>query len=156
MRETVSFEVRLRRFDVWQLAVAVVASIAVAGVVAWAVALLDSQTPSAGAGVVGLAAALAVATVAVALSLARVEGGLLACRDGAWTFVTDAGTIRTGALEVAIDLGAFVLIRLGDRRRSSLWLPLQCRGLEPQWHGLRCAVYSPPPAARASFSRPFE
>ena len=38
--------------------------------------------------------------------------------------------------------------RAHDRSHSPrmIWLPVQRRGLEPQWHGLRCAVYSPRPA----------
>ena len=30
------------------------------------------------------------------------------------------------------------------------WLPVQRRGMEPHWHGLRCAVYSPRPALDAA------
>jgi hypothetical protein len=153
MRESVFFEVRLRRFGDWQLAVGVVAAVAIAAAVAWAAAMLDSQ-PSGRALVVGVAAVLASATVALALSLARVEGGVLACRDGVWTFTPDAGVARTGALGVAMDLGAFLLLRLGARGRTSAWLPVQRRGLEAQWHALRCAVYSPPPLAAGSPTAP--
>ena len=147
MRESVFFEVRLRRFDVWQLSVGVVAALAIAAVTAWAVAMFDTQQESGRALVVGLAAVLALSTVAVALSLARIEGGVLACRDGVWSFAPQVGAVRAGALEVAIDLGAFLLLRVGDRRRASAWLPVQRRGLESEWHALRCAVYSPPPVA---------
>jgi hypothetical protein len=56
-----------------------------------------------------------------------------------------------GELQVAIDLGAWMLLRFvpdaGIRGCSVSWLPVQRRGLEPQWHALRCAVYSPRPAA---------
>ena len=150
MRESVFFEVRLRRFDVWRVAVGVVAAVAVAAVAAWAVAMPDLPSSSPRAAVVALAVALGAATVAVAVSLARIEGGLLVCRAGVWSFACDAGPIRTGALEVAIDLGAFLLLRLCERRRTSIWLPVQRRGLESQWHALRCALYSPPPVAGAA------
>jgi hypothetical protein len=143
----VFFEVRLRRFAVWQTAVGVVAALAVAAVAAWAVAMFDAQSPAARAFVVGFATVLAAATIAAALSLARVQGGVLALREGAWTFTPNVGPLRSGALEVAIDFGAFLLLRLGTRRRTSVWLPVQRRGLEAEWHALRCAVYSPPPAA---------
>jgi hypothetical protein len=145
MRESVYFEVRLRRFGVWRAAVALVAAAAIATVVAWAMAMLDSQSASGWAAVVALVVGLAAGTLAVALSLARPPAGLLACRDGAWTFAPDGGVVRSGAFEVAIDLGSFLLIRLGDRRRPSLWLPVQRRGLESEWHALRCAAYGPPP-----------
>ncbi|MEO8310562.1 MAG: hypothetical protein ABI520_05265 [Caldimonas sp.] len=147
MRESVFSEVRLRRFDVWRAALAVVAAIAIATLAAWAMAMLDSQSNSGRASVVALAIVLGAGTAAIAVSLARAQPGLLACREGVWTFAPDAGAVRTGALEVAIDLGAFLLIRLGEGRRASVWLPVQRRGLESQWHALRCAVYGPPPAA---------
>ncbi|MDQ6638641.1 MAG: hypothetical protein M3Z15_03120 [Pseudomonadota bacterium] len=154
MRERVFFEVRLCRFEVWQTAVGVVAAVAVAAVAAWAVAIFGSEAASGRALVVGMAGFLVLATLALALPLARVESGVLACRDDVWTFLPDVGPVRAGALEVAIDLGAFLLLRLGDRRRASAWLPVQRRGLEGEWHALRCAVYSPPPVAGSSPTAP--
>ncbi len=58
----------------------------------------------------------------------------------------------SGDLAVVIDLGTWMLLRFdapardghGSRRR---WLPVGRRGLEAQWHALRCAVYSPRPGA---------
>ena len=51
-------------------------------------------------------------------------------------------------MTVAIDLGSFLLLSLvgadAGACRSGRWLPVQRRGLELQWHALRCAVYSPP------------
>ena len=79
----------------------------------------------------------------------RVEAGVLACSDGAWSFTTDSGALRPGTLEVAIDLGSFLLLRLRGGR-GAVWLPVQRRGLEREWHALRCAVYSPPAAVAAS------
>jgi len=56
-----------------------------------------------------------------------------------------------GELHVRIDLGAWMLLRFvpdpGVLGCSVNWLPVQRRGLEPHWHALRCAVYSPRPAA---------
>ena len=154
MRESVFFELRLRRFGVWRVAVWLAAGAAIAAVAAWAVALLDSQPASGRALVMAVAVGLALATIGLALSLARVEGGLLTCSDGVWTFVTDTGVRSTGTLEVAMDLGAFLLLRLVERRRTIAWLPVQCRGLETQWHALRCAVYSPPPLAAGAPTAP--
>jgi hypothetical protein len=54
-----------------------------------------------------------------------------------------------GELRVAIDLGPWMLLRFtpdaGVMSAAPTWLPVQRRGLEPQWHALRCAVYSPRP-----------
>ena len=154
MRESVFFELRLRRSGVWQGAVWLVAGAATAAVAAWAVAMLDSQPESGRGLVLAVAAGLALATIGVALSLARVDGGLLTCSDGVWAFAPDAGARRTGTLEVAMDLGAFLLLRLVERRRTIAWLPIQRRGVETQWHALRCAVYSPPPLAAGAPTAP--
>ncbi len=147
MRESVFLELRLGRFEVWRVAIGVVAAAAIAAVTAWAAALVGSQEEAGAALVLGATVLLILATLSVARSLARVDAGILSCRDGVWTFVTDAEAVTSGALEVAIDVGSFLLLRLGDRKRRSLWLPVQRRGLEHEWHALRCAVYSPPPVA---------
>jgi hypothetical protein len=156
MRESVFFEVKLRRFAVWRAAVCVVAALAVAVVAAWAVATFDSRPVADRALFLGLLAALVVATSAVALSLARVESGVLSCRGGVWSFVADTGAVRQGPLAVAIDLGAFLLLRLRDGRLASTWLPVQRRGLEREWHALRCAVYARPVTAASSTAAPIQ
>ncbi len=50
-----------------------------------------------------------------------------------------------GSLAVALDLGPWLLLRFEHeadlRRRRITWLPVQRRGLEAEWHALRCAVY---------------
>jgi hypothetical protein len=150
MRESVFFELRLRRFGVWRVAVAWVAGAAIVAVIAWAASLWDSQPQSGRVLVVAIAAGLALATIALAFSLARIEAGTLSCADGTWSYAPDTGARRSGKLNVAMDLGGFLLLRLIDERRRSAWLPVQRRGLEAHWHGLRCAVYSPPPPAAAA------
>ena len=150
MRDSVFFELRLRRFGVWQVAVCLVSGAAIAALAAWAHAMWDSQLESGRVLVLTIAAALSLATIGVALSLARVQAGVLSCVDGAWAFVSDAGVRRTGTLEVAMDVGGLLLLRLVEQRRTRAWLPVQRRGLESQWHRLRCAVYSPPPHAAGS------
>ena len=154
MRESVFSELRLRRFGVWQAAVWLGAGAAIAAVAAWAVAMFDSQPESGRALVMAVVAGLSLATIGLAFSLARVEVGLLTCRDGVWTFVPDTGARRSGTLEVAMDLGAFLLLRLVERRRTIAWLPVQRRGVETQWHAPRCAVYSPPPLAAGAPTPP--
>jgi len=149
MRESMFFELRLRRFGVWQVAVWLVAAAAIAAMAAWGVALWASQPESERALVPLVAGGLSLATLGLALSLTRIDGGVLDCVEGRWAFVSDAGVRRTGTLEVAMDLGAFLLLRLVQQGRTSAWLPVQRRGNEGQWHGLRCAVYSPPLAAEA-------
>jgi hypothetical protein len=153
MRESVFFELRLRRFGVWQGAVWLVAGAAIAAVAAWALTMFDSEQ-SGRALVIAVAAGLSLATIALAISLVLVEGGLLTGSEGVWTFLSDTGARRTGTLEVSMDLGAFVLLRLVERQRTIAWLPVQRRGVETQWHALRCAVYSPPRFSRGAPTAP--
>ena len=124
--------------------VAAVALAAVAAVLAWTVATAASRGEDGIAVVVAIAALLTAATVALAISLARVGAGTLSCRDGEWSFAADGGPSRSGPLTVAIDWGSFLLLRLEPRPHGHVWLPVQRRGLERDWHALRCAVYSPP------------
>ena len=139
------FEASVRRFGVWQAGVWAVAASAVAAVIAWAISTWDAQSAGGALLDTGLATLLGVAAVALAASLVRIPGGTLACRSGVWTFAPDAGAVRSGSVEVALDLGSFLLLRLrGDSRRGVLWLPVQRGGLEHEWHALRCAVYAPP------------
>lgn len=149
MRENPPFEVRLQRFDVWRAAVALAALFAVAAVSAWAWSTASARAGESIAWVFAVAAALALATVAAALSLVRVTGGVLACRDGGWSFAPQSGPGIAGTLTVALDWGAFFLLRI-DGGRDRVWLPVQRRGLERDWHSLRCALYSSPRPAAAS------
>jgi hypothetical protein len=144
MRDSSVFAVRLHRFEVWRSAVAVVALAAIATSLAWAFATAASNAEHSIVVVASIAAALTAATIAAAVSLARVPAGVLSCRDDAWSFVADGGASRTGRLRVAIDCGPFLLLRLEPSSHRSVWLPVQRRGLEHDWHALRCAVYSPP------------
>jgi hypothetical protein len=142
MRESVFFEAPVRRFGVWRVAVLVVGALAISAVAAWAVAMSASEPEQGATLALAVAAVLGAGTAWVAGSLSRVEGGILSCRDGLWTFVSDGGATCSGTLEVAIDLGAFLLLRL-DAAGGGPWLPVQRGGLERQWHALRCAVYAP-------------
>ena len=143
MRESPPFEVRLQRFDVWRAAVAIVALLAVAAVSAWAWSTVAVRAGESVLWVLAAAALLAAATIAAAVSLARVPGGILACRDGRWSFAPQSKPAVVGTLTVALDWGGFFLLRI-DGGRDRFWLPVQRRGLERDWHSLRCALYSPP------------
>ena len=140
----------LRRFEVWRRALAAVALAALAALVAWAATSLAAAPAGATAPILGTAIGLGIGAVVIALSLARFESGVLACREGRWTFAPDRSPQApvAGEVAVALDLGSFLLLTLagsGERRRR--WLPVQRRGLGHDWHALRCAVYSPPLAA---------
>ena len=151
MRESPSCVVELRHFGVWRSAVLVVAALAIASMAAWGGLALANPT-SDSALIAAIAAALALASALLAASLVRVEPGTLALADGSWTFAVErrgVARVETGELVVALDLGSFLLLAWtaveGSRRTARRWLPVQRRGLEAEWHALRCAVYSPPP-----------
>jgi hypothetical protein len=154
MRASVNFEVRLHRFELWRSVVAAVAVAALASLLGWAWLTLASRAGDAVALAFAATTVLTMATTAAAVSLVRVRAGVLACRDGQWSFAPDAGPGRSGLLTVAIDWGSFLLLRIDSGGGAQLWLPVQRRGIEREWHALRCAVYSPPRVAATSATAP--
>jgi hypothetical protein len=51
-----------------------------------------------------------------------------------------------------IDLGSWLLVVFESSTSAveRVWLPLQRRGLEGEWHALRCALYAIPAASDAA------
>ncbi len=147
MRAAPAYQLSLQRFGVWQGAVWVLATLVVATMAAWLI-LRESALTSP----TSLAAALAAALI-VALGASLVKTPAIDLRwDGrAWHLGPPAGEPVSGDLIVLIDLGPWMLLRFtpaaANARPRSIWLPVQRRGLESQWHALRCAVYSPRTAA---------
>ena len=150
MRGSPPCAIVLRHFTAWRAAVFLIGATVLASLFAWALAPgADSAAPA-----VAAAAALGLAAFASAASLWRVPAGTLRWDGTRWSFV-QAGSApeqpQVGQLDVAIDLDAFMLLRLttstGPRRLRRIWLPIGRRGIEHEWHALRCAVYSPRPPA---------
>jgi hypothetical protein len=157
MRASPAFQVTVQRFGAWRSGVLALVLAAAAALGAW-IAAPDNVHP--------LRIRLAVAA-AGALLLA---GGAsrLRCRSASLRWDTTKWHLgpastkgeepHSGRLAVAIDLGAWMLLRFrhdgAAGRRRSMWLPVQRRGLESQWHALRCAVYSARPAEGHHGSRP--
>jgi len=140
MRASPACQVSLRRFGAWRIAVIVLVVAGAAATAGW----LAGRDPPASTGLLMLVAAAALPVFGCAASLWRVPAKNLRWDGQAWQL--DASP---GELSVAIDLGAWMLLRFSPegQRRSSHWLPIQRLGLEAQWHALRCAVYSPRPRA---------
>ena len=148
MRPSPSFQVALRRFGIWR---GVVAALAALGCVAMFMWLLgrDPRVPLEAASV----ALGALATVGLAVSLGRVDAADLRWDGRCWHLNQPAapqGEPVPGNLQVAMDLGPWMLLRFMAIAPASgarvVWLPVQRRGIEAQWHALRCAVHSPQPA----------
>ena len=118
------------------------AAIAAAVAVGWIGARL--AWPLAVSAAASFGAALAAALVARACL--RREAVTLDWDAQRWTLATPHASC-TGDIAVAIDLGAWLLVRFraSSAPRRWRWLALQRRGLDVHWHALRCALYSPRP-----------
>jgi hypothetical protein len=138
MRAAPALQLTLERFSAWRTSVALLCAAAAASIAAW----LQAGPWTA------VAAALA---AGVSLPLTR----RVPCRlswDGERWRLGAAGApldeLPCGTLRVMIDVGGFLLLRFeAEGARAMQWLPVQRSGLEASWHALRCAVYSPRPAA---------
>ena len=150
MRAAPAIQVLLRQFGAWQAAIGSLLLIAELCLGGW---LIGREVQDVWHQVGVLIAALAL--LPLAGSLARTRVLQLGWDGQGWTvqslpLVAGVAPIA-GEITVAVDLGLWMLLRFRSHTRSrwSLpqWLPVQRRGVEAKWHGLRCAVYSPRPRA---------
>jgi hypothetical protein len=145
MRAAPAFQVSLRPSGLWRAAVILLAAAAAVAIVVW----LSTRESPAAPWVWVLVAFGASVLAASAASLACLPGGELRWDGRTWHLGRSTGEPLPGDLTVAIDLGTWMLLRFvpagGAARSHGRWLPVQRRGLESQWHALRCAVYSPRP-----------
>ena len=152
MRAIAACHFELSRFGAWRLVVMALACCACLAVLFWFLRQPLSQQ----GGIAAAAGVAAAAALGLGASLGWVEAVSLRWDGRAWHVdpADSAGQEGTaGTLSVALDLGVWMLLRFqadASRRWSGVtWLPVQRRGLESQWHALRCAVYSPRPAGDA-------
>ena len=156
MHGSPSCTITVARFRAWRAGVAVVALAGLATLGAWLLASPLGERPGPQAGV----ALAAIATVALAASLWRQRPVRLRWDGVAWAMApaADLGAERTCRLEVALDLGSFLLLRFlpaaGAGRVGARWIPVGRAGLEREWHAFRCAVHSPVAAGRAAANEP--
>jgi hypothetical protein len=145
MRAAPPLQVTLQRFGVWRGAVMALAGSGLATSAAW---LATQPRP------IGLAAWVAaiVAMLAVLMlsrSLLRTPPMHLRWDGLVWHLGPSVAAPVPGDLHAVIDLGPWMLLRFvptAPAARRAVWLPAQRRGLEAQWHALRCTVYAPRPA----------
>jgi hypothetical protein len=146
MRAAPPFQVTLHRFGVWRGAVTALAGSGLATIAAW----LAAQQQPIGLPTLSAAILAVLAIVALGRSLLRTPTTHLRWDGLAWHLGPSTGEPVPGDLHVAIDLGPWMLLRFipaaPAARRRTVWLPAQRRGLEGQWHALRCTVHSPRPA----------
>ena len=137
--------ITVARFPAWRAAVGAVTLAALASLAGWLLGSPLGESPWVRLGV----AAAALATVALAVSLWRLPAVRLSWDGSQWSLapVDRQAAAVPGRLDVAVDLGSFLLLRFVPAGRSGLvasrWIPVGRAGLEPQWHAFRCAVHSP-------------
>ncbi len=157
MRASPAFQVNLQKFVLWRAAVAVLALLGFACMLAWCASGTTPRPPEVWASAV---------SVALLLAWGAIQGTRSAPISLRWdTLNWRLGPLHSvseepfaGQLAVVMDLGSWMLLRfvqtdpavrhhaLRPPRRFVSYLAAQRRGLEPQWHALRCAVYSSRPA----------
>ena len=158
MRASPAFQVVLARFGVWRWAVLGFALSGACVMAAW----LVSQPASAPAATCWLTALLALGLLVLGASSSCMRPVSLRWDGQLWHLGPPASAghePHDGELRVLIDLGPWMLLRFEPAdstwRRRATWLPVQRRGLESQWHALRCAVYSPRPKPGADVAADF-
>src|SRR5512139_3947946 len=126
-----------------RLAVSVLAAASGASTAAWLFAALGGAAAPAA----DMSAPFAIAAVAACAAWlawrASCRGVERLCWDGRdWSLLAAGeGSPRTGAVTVAIDLDAWMLLRF-DAAGHRRWLPLSRSAHAGRWHALRCAVFA--------------
>lgn len=117
-----------------------------AGVLAvWALQQFDAPP----AGVVTVAAVVAAVVLLLAWRLSRPRDRLLQWDGQRWT----ADGVP-GRLQLMLDLGSFLLLRLHPEHGRGPWLAVTASEAGAGWHALRAAVYSRPSETPAGAARP--
>ncbi len=131
----------------WRAGVAALALLASLALVSWWW-LGSGELPT---GLSGAVVVLGTAAIVSAWRL-RAECGARLRWDGrAWSLARGAAAPAEGSLVVALDLGAWMLLRFDAAVPPARhWVPAGRADLAGQWHAFRCAVYSARPAPGGS------
>ena len=137
MRASPACQVVLKRFGAWRGAVSALTAVSILCVIGW----LASRDQPASVIIIVLALSTCLAIIVLLVSLLRMPRRLLRWDGQLWHLAESPGE-----LAVVVDLGPWMLLRfVANNSKRVVWLPAQRRGLETEWHALRCAVYSPRP-----------
>ena len=146
MRSFAPAQFTIRHFGLWRVALWALVLACAASLAAWWFAVPGRPVD---ATLLALALAFAV-VVALVRPLAFPAAVSLRWDTRCWHLGPQGSVGRepfAGEVSVAIDLGPWMLLRWHPAEGSALfapgWLPVQRRGMEPQWHALRCALHSP-------------
>ena len=136
MRHAPAVGVTLSGGGAWRTAQVLLAALAAAVFVAWALLHLG--------GPVWPAACAAAVAGAVAWRLTQPRPVLLRWDGAAWS-----ANAQPGEVDVMLDLQRWLLLRFRPADGRVRWLPVPAAEAGAAWHGLRAALYS-----RAAFSPP--
>jgi len=125
----------------WRVVNVVLPTLAAGVAAAWVLQHLEAP--------VAPAAAVAAAVLLLAWRLSRPHERLLQWDGQRWT----ADGVP-GRLQVMVDLGPFLLLRLHPEQGRGPWLAVTAAEAGAAWHALRAAVYSRPPETPAGAARP--
>ena len=144
MRVSPTLQVTVCRYAAWHWSCAFCIGAALTSLAVWWALL--AKPPS------GVETALAAASVVVGLvALGRLRSPAVDLRWDSQRWWIDSPDAHLREREVArveavIDFSFWMLlrVRLAAARpwAAVVWIPVQRRGLESQWHALRCAVYT--------------
>jgi len=146
MRTAPPLEIAIVRFGVWRAATLLLAATVCATLAVW----WRAHPAPAPTWVAAVTASGMLGAVLCALPSLRARPLTLRRTAGQWQLAdqrVSPGPAATGDLLVAVDLGVWMLLRFVPAAAAgrARWVAVQRRGLEPQWHALRCAVYAPRP-----------
>ncbi len=145
MRAPPAVAVRCTGGWAWRLLNIALPTLAAGVFAVWA--LLHLEAPVAPAAF--LAVFVAAGVLLLAWRLSRPRERLLQWDGQRWT--VDA---VPGRLQLMIDLGPFLLLRLHTGRSGGPWLAVTAAEAGAAWHALRAAVYSRPPETPSGAQHP--
>lgn len=145
MQSASALQVTIRCFGVWNAALGVLVAAVISAVAGWFLSWHDEPAVRDG----GVFFVLALVGLSGVFGLVRRQPIVLRWDAQRW-HVTDPhrGRVDTQAsdIRVVLDLGGWMLLKYRAEtsppsRRRSGWIPAQRRGIETQWHALRCALH---------------
>ncbi|MBY0467573.1 MAG: hypothetical protein K2Q07_01195 [Burkholderiaceae bacterium] len=146
MQSASALQVTIRCFRVWNAALGLLSVVVVAAVAGW---LSAWHGEPAGWGGRALSV-LALVGLSGVVGLVRRQPIVLRWDTQRWHVTDphrDLRDLEATDLRVMLDLGGWMLLNYRVGASSSCpwrsgWLPVQRRGIEGQWHSLRCAVHA--------------
>jgi hypothetical protein len=141
------YTITLRCFDRWKIGCSALVMMSLAVVSFWSWVAFSPYP----VGCVAGALLWGLASFALLVHAQRLSPQRLRWDGQGWRWSSELHPVAEGmpgSLSVALDLGTWMLLRfILDDTRKTLWLPVQHRGHESTWYGLRATIYCARPHA---------